>query len=271
MKTILITGANDGIGRQTALEIAKSGHKVIIHARNSEKAVKAADEIKNESGNENIDFVTADLSELQQITKMAEDFKSRFGRLDVLINNAGVYMHNPEFNSEGVEMTLAINHLSYFALTLYLLDLLEKSTPSRIINVSSVAHRRGKIDFEDLNNEKDFDGYKAYAASKLANILFTNQLAEALKDKNITVNSLHPGVIGTKLLKKGFGISGSSLEAGAKTSVYLALSDKVRGVTGKYFDNCKEAATSKDAQNKDLALKLWKVSEELCGIKESVI
>ncbi len=266
-KIILVTGATDGIGKQTALELAKSGHKIIVHGRTKEKAQLSANEIIDRTGNKEIEFAVADFSSLKEVRRLADEIKERFDALNVLINNAGVYKKKKEITEDGFEATFAINHLAPFLLTNLIIDILLKNAPSRIINVSSVAHQRGKIDFENLNAEKCFDGYGSYSLSKLANIIFSNELADKLKNTKVTVNSLHPGVIGTKLLKEGFGMGGASIMEGAETSIFLATSDEVENVSGKYFDNKKISTYSKVADDEDVKKKLWELSEKMTGLK----
>ena len=205
-KRILITGSTDGIGKQTAIELAKLGASILIHGRNEERCAKAVNDIVSVSGNADINYISADISSLSQVKMMAKDIITKFDRLDVLINNAGVYENGKIFTIDGYEATFAINHLAHFLLTNLLLDLLKSSAPTRIINVSSIAHTNCDFDLENLNSEKYFDSYNAYAISKAANILFTYKLAMNLERSYVTVNSLHPGVISTKLLHKGFNI-----------------------------------------------------------------
>ncbi|MBU0560144.1 MAG: SDR family oxidoreductase [Bacteroidetes bacterium] len=265
-KIVLVTGSTAGIGLQTAVDLALLGAEVLIHGRNEERCINAQNFVLRETG-KSCRYFTGDLSSFESIGKMADNILSDYERLDVLINNAGIYMNEKMISKDGFEMTFAVNHLAPFYLTNLLLDLLKKSGSGRIINVSSVAHLRGKIDFHNLNAEKHFDGYGVYSMSKLANVLFTNYLAERLKDDVVTVNSLHPGVITTKLLKAGFNMCGASLQEGAATSVYLASSDEARNVTGKYFDKSRIAVSSSDSVNIDIQKRLWEVSEEITGVK----
>ncbi|GAB4130125.1 MAG: SDR family oxidoreductase [Ignavibacteriales bacterium] len=265
-KIILITGSTDGIGKQTACELAKNEDLIIIHGRDKKKCQSTVKWIKGKVDKPKLDFVTADLSSLNEVRKMAAEVISKYDKLDVLINNAGVYKHQKELSQDGNEMTFAINHLAHFLLTNLLLPLLKKSESARIINVSSIAHTRAAMDFSNLNSENYFDGYYTYSLSKLANILFTYELAERLADTKITVNALHPGVISTKLLQSGFNISGSSLKEGAATSVYLATSPEVEGVTGKYFIKSAESPSAPISYSKEYQKKLWEASEKLVGL-----
>jgi NAD(P)-dependent dehydrogenase (short-subunit alcohol dehydrogenase family) len=269
-KVILITGSTDGIGKQTALQLARLGATVLLHGRNHERGLSALYEIRSQTGNKNNDFFIADLSSLNQVRRLAEEVQQKYERLDVLINNAGVFMNERILTEDGLETTFAVNHLSHFLLTLLLLDTLKKSAPSRIINVSSIAQRNATVDFDNLLGEKRFGGYEAYALSKLANVLFTNELAKRLEGTGVTVNSLHPGVITTKLLSTGFNIAGASLEEGAATSVYLARSPDVAGVSGKYFISKRESAPSKFAENPEFRRAFWEASEKLVGIEVSI-
>jgi len=263
-KTVLITGSTDGIGKQTALELAKFGARVFIHGRNEKRCQHTVSIFENQGVNAQIEYFCADLSDFKQIRRMADDIRNKTDRLDILINNAGIFKKERNLTADGIEMTFAVNHLAYFLLTGLLLDLLKDSTPARIVNVSSMAHS-SQIDFENLQGEKHYSGRQAYGLSKLSNILFTFSLAEKLKDSNVTVNCLHPGVISTKLLHAGFGFGGDSWEEGAKTSVYLASSDEAAGISGQYFNNCRMADPASIVYDKDVQNKLWEISEDLCG------
>jgi len=262
-KTVLITGATDGIGKQTAIELALLGAEVILHGRNEEHLQKTKSEITTLTNNNNIKIISADLSYLKQTMKMADEVNNRFSRIDVLINNAGVYMKNKELTEDGLEKTFTVNHPSHFLLTNRLIDILQQNSPSRIINVSSVAHTKAQLDFDNLNSEKHFDAYNSYAVSKLANVLFTYELARRLEYLDVCINALHPGVIRTKLLWEGFSIIGNSLSEGAETSVYLATSDEVEGVSGKYFVRKEETPSSDTSYNKEIQQKMWNVSEQM--------
>ncbi|MBW1703841.1 MAG: SDR family oxidoreductase [Deltaproteobacteria bacterium] len=262
-KTILITGSTDGIGKQTALDLAKMGATVLLHGRNPGRADTVLKEIRKSTGNDNIEVFIADLASLTQVRHLAEQVRQRHGRLDVLINNAGVYETRHRVSKDGFEMTLAVNHLAPFFLTLLLLDLIIKSSPGRIINVSSQVHASG-IDFDNLQAEKYYSAYEAYSLSKLCNVLFTYELAERLKQTGVTVNCLHPGVIDTKLLKAGWGMGGSPVTQGAKTSVYLAAAPELSTVTGKYFKNMKPEKSSGISYDVETRKRLWRISERLC-------
>jgi NAD(P)-dependent dehydrogenase (short-subunit alcohol dehydrogenase family) len=261
-KIILITGSTDGIGKQTALDLAEMGASVIVHGRDPERTKNVAAEIKESTGNPSIDFFVADFSSLAEVKRFSNQIHEKYDRLDVLINNAGVYMKQRELSEDGFEMTFAVNHLSHFLLSLLLLNLLKNPTHSRIINVASMAHAH-ELDFDNLQAEKFFDGYTAYSLSKLCNILFSYELARHLENTGVTVNCLHPGVIKTKLLRVGWGMGGGSLSSGSKTSVYLASSPDVENVTGKYFSNSRPANSAKVSNDIAVQKKLWQMSRTM--------
>jgi retinol dehydrogenase 14 len=261
-KIILITGSSDGIGKQTALDLAEMGATVIVHGRDPEKTKNVAAEIQESSGNSRVDFFVADFSSLREVKNVAVQLHARYDRINVLINNAGVYMNQKELSRDGFEMTFAVNHLAHFLLTHLLTDLIETSANGRILNVASMAHAHA-MDFENLQGEKFYDGYTAYSYSKLCNILFTYRLAQMLLNKAVTVNCLHPGVIKTKLLRAGWGMGGGSLESGSKTSVYLASSPVVEQVTGKYYANSRPANSASISHDLMVQNKLWQLSESM--------
>jgi len=256
---ILITGATDGIGLETAQQLAWQGHELVLHGRTAEKAQRACDAIQRITPDAKLHTAYADLADFVQIARMAQDLAARLPQLDVLINNAGVYMTERKLSHDGFEMTLAVNHLAHFLLAHLLLPLLKKSAAPRVVTVSSVAHQRGRIEFDNLNGEHGYDAYHAYANSKLANTLFANELAR--REPWLCSNSLHPGVIDTKLLHIGFNMAGASVAEGARTSVYLAASPEVKDISGKYFDHCAAIAPSPLALDKNLAQQLWAWSE----------
>jgi len=274
-KVVLITGSTDGIGKQTALVLAKQGFHVVIHGRSEEKCKLAIEDIKKTEKDEKLelDFVTGDLTQKNDIDSLVSSFKQKFSSLNVLINNAGYYAEDQEIqmvNFDGIhrlEKTFVINHLSHFYLTYLLWPLLEKSQPSRVITVSSIAHNNGNFAIDKYNKKK---GYPAYSQSKLMNVLFSNKLADKINkvgNLNITSNSLHPGVVQTKLLDAmGFG-GNNSLEEGAQTSIYLASSPDVATVNGKYFEHKKAVQPNSPALSIILQDEVWKLSEELLGIK----
>jgi len=275
-KLVMITGANSGIGYETTLALAKKGAEIIMVCRDPEKGKKALEEIKEKSGNINIHLMVTDFASLESVRKLAKDFIEKYTKLDVLVNNAGFVADTRRLTVDGYESTFAVNHLAPFLLTNLLLPVIKRTRDSRIVTVASGAHTMGHIDFDDLMSEKNKDMIKVYGSSKLANILFTTELARRLEGTGVTANCLHPGVVhsnfatdGPSTWKMFFKLSGPFLltpEKGAKTSIYLASSPDVEGVTGKYFDKCKIATPSKEAQDKDEARKLWEVSEKLVGI-----
>jgi NAD(P)-dependent dehydrogenase (short-subunit alcohol dehydrogenase family) len=267
-KIILVTGSTDGIGKETAYELAKLNNTILIHGRDEQKVIATIEQIKRETGNQNLYGFTADFSRLDQVRKLAGEIIEQQPGLNVLINNAGVYMKHRALTADGYEMTFQVNHLASFLLTNLLLDLLIKNAPSRIVNVSSTTHQGAELDFNNLQGEKHYNGYEAYSTSKLANVFFTIELAEKLKGKNVTVNSLHPGAIGTKLLREGFGGGGLSVAQGAQTPVYLAVSDDVKNISGEYFSSKKIAKVSPMINNKKLREEFWQISKQLTGLKE---
>lgn len=277
-KNIIITGGNAGIGFETSVALAKKGGNIFIVSRNKEKAAQAVLDIKQISGNKNVDYLIADLSSQKSIRELNSEVRKRLDRVDVLVNNAGGVF--PEFKktADGLEMTIATNHFAYFLFTNLLLDLLKKGENSRIVNVSSRSHLAASIDFESFTTDKGYFILKAYGQSKLANILFTAELARRLKDTGITVNSLHPGLVKTDIGTKKTNwyssllwslyskIGGVSVAQGAATSIYLASSPEVQNTSGKYFAKCKEITPSKLARNAELQKELWKVSEQYCPL-----
>ncbi len=277
-KTVLITGSSSGIGLQTAKVLAQQGAEIILVARNEDKLKEAVATIKAATGNEKLKYYTADFSSQKSIRELAVKVKKDYTKLDVLINNAGGVFPDFKLSEDGLEMTIATNHFAYFLLTNLVLDLLKKADSARIVNVASGSHYQGKIDFESFTKKKGYFIMKAYAQSKLANVLFTKELADRLKGTRITVNCLHPGFVHTEIGTKGVTglakfiwsffsrLGGLSVADGAKTSVYLASSSAVNGVTGKYFDKCKPKEESKLAKDTNLQKELWKVSEQLCPI-----
>ncbi len=267
-KCVLITGSTDGIGKAVATELAERGAHVVVHGKSAERCADTTAEIQQLTGNTAVEWTACDFASLQNVRTMASQVRERWGRLQVLVNNAGVYMKQRALSEDGNEMTFAVNHLSHFLLTNLLVPLLQNNAPSRIINVASVAHTRGHIAFDNLQGEREFAPYEAYALSKLANVLFTVELADLVKDSGVTVNCLHPGVIGTKLLHEGFPqLSGASTQEGARTIVYLANSENVSGLTGKYFSNMREEKPSTYVRDTKLRERFWKVSEELVKAK----
>ncbi len=266
---VLVTGATDGIGKQTAIELASRGARVIVHGRTLPKAELAAEEIRRAAPDSLIDVCAADLSSLADVRRLGELLAVNHPRLDVLINNAGVYMHDRVLTVDGFETTFAVNHLAPFLLTLLLLPALSKSDQGRVVNVSSMAHSRGRLDFDDLDSDRRFDAYQAYATSKLANILFSNELARRLAGTPVTSNSLHPGVITTKLLMQGFGSTGASVKQGAATSVKLALEPDLSTTSGRYFSGEREVNPSPASRDEKVQRRLWTVSLSRTGAPDA--
>jgi NAD(P)-dependent dehydrogenase (short-subunit alcohol dehydrogenase family) len=232
---VLVTGASDGLGRETARQLAARGAEVIVHGRSPERVSAAAAEVRAAGGGAEVQEIVGDLASLDAVRALADELGDRFDRLDVLLNNAGVYMRQRELTADGFERTFAVNHLAPFLLTHLLLPLLEESAGPRVVNVASVAHQNARLDWDNLQGERQFTAYGAYALSKLANVLFTGELARRLGHR-VTVNCLHPGVISTKLLRQGFGIQGPDrLEDGAAAILHLALAPELAGTTGRYF------------------------------------
>lgn len=276
-KVILVTGATSGIGLETARQLADMGAAVIGVGRNLEKSAAAAEQVRQESGNPQVEYLNADLSSQEQIRRLVEGFRSRYERLDVLVNNAGGFFNKYVETADGIELTFALNHLNYFLLTSLLLDLLIKSAPARVVNVSSDAHRNGRINFDDLEGKQHYNGWRAYAQSKLANVLFTYELARRLEGTGVTANALHPGFVAT-----GFGHNNRDLvgwgtrlaqrlaartpEQGAQTSIYLAASLAEEGVTGKYFVDEKPVPSSPLSYDQSVARQLWEVSAAMTGL-----
>ena len=265
-KIVIVTGANSGIGKAAAIQLAQCGATVVMACRSVERGVEALDDVRKAAHSQNVTLMQVDMSTHKSIRDFAEVFKSLYPRLDVLIHNAGVFMKRRQLSGDGHEMTFAVNHLAPFLLTALLGDLLAASAPARVVTVSSVAHQRGKLDFDNLQSERSFDGYGAYSASKLANVLFAFELAARKRLEGITSNALHPGVVTTKLLHEGFGSTGISPADGARNSVYLATSPEVEGISGMYFDNCRPGRVAPAAEQADLRERLWIVSEELTGL-----
>jgi len=273
-KTVLVTGGTNGLGLVTARELARLGAQVTIVSRNAAKCAAVAEALKAETGHP-VEFIAADLSTLAGIMQAAATFKQRHTHLHVLVNNAGALFARRQLTSDGYEMTFALNHLNYFLLTILLLDILKASAPARIVNVSSHAHEAATLDFDNLQGEKHFAGMQAYGQSKLANVLFTYELARRLEGSGVTVNALHPGFIATGFARNNgifynFGMKIIGLfirkpDQGAQTSIYLASSPEVEGVSGKYFVDCKAVDSSLLSHDQTLAEKLWQVSLELTG------
>src|SRR3989449_11651040 len=272
-RVFVVTGANSGIGKATALGLARPGGTVVMACRNANRSEAARQDIVRQSGNARVAVMIVDLASEASTRAFAKEFQRRYPRLDALVNNAGVYMSRREVTADGLERTFEVNYLSGFLLTQLLLELLKKSAPSRVVNVSSSAHWGGRIRFDDLQGERGYGGFGAYGQSKLAQILFTQELARRLQGTGVTVNACHPGVIRTNL-----GMGGTSVvvqfvrmflkspEKGAETPIYLSISPDVAGVTGKYFANKHIREPSRAAQDPVAARRLFDVSAELAHL-----
>ena len=272
-KICLVTGGTNGIGKATAQALAQIGATVVIVGRNAPKTAQLVEDIRLASGNKNVDSLLADLSSQQEVRHLADEFKSKYSHLHVLINNAGGFFMQRQLSVDGIEMTFAFNHLASFLLTNLMLDTLKASAPARIINVSSDAHASGKIEFDNLQGERNYRP-RAYDNSKLANILFTMELARRLEGTGITVNALHPGFVATGFAKNNGKVIAAlvsifaplvarSPAKGAETSIYLASSPSVEGITGKYFYDSHVVPTAPQATDRVVAGKLWDVSAEM--------
>jgi NAD(P)-dependent dehydrogenase (short-subunit alcohol dehydrogenase family) len=276
---VLITGANSGIGKETTRALAHQGATLVMACRNLAKAEPVRQAIQEESGNSQIEVLSLDLASLASIREFAGQFSEKYQQLHVLLNNAGTFSMTRQETLDGFELTMGVNHLGTFLLTRLLLPLLQSTPESRIVNVSSNVHYQGAIDLDDLQLErKKYRGMNAYANSKLANVCFTLDLAAQLQDTGVTVNALHPGFVATniwqlwpeerwyhRLLIKIISRTAISAQEGALTSIYLATSDEVRGVTGQYFDKNRPRAVSPKCDDRQMRRALWQLSEELVG------
>lgn len=284
-KTVLITGANTGIGKETSRDMARRGARVVMACRDMVRAQAAAEEIRKSTRNGNVVVRHLDLASLFSVREFAKDFLASNERLDILINNAGVMMCPRWMTEDGFETQLAVNHLGHFLLTNLLLDRLQSSAPSRVVNVASIAHRGGKLDFDDLFFEKRvYSAMESYQQSKLANILFSRELARRTRGKGVTSYSLHPGVIRTELsrhLESRFPVLGVLLSApsrllmktplqGAQTSIYCAVTPGLESQTGRYFSDCAEKETSPEGRDDVAAKVLWEESARLVGLKHTL-
>ncbi|CAF0823755.1 unnamed protein product [Brachionus calyciflorus] len=285
-KTVIITGANTGIGKETALDLARRGARVILACRDLQKALEAAEEIRKKTGNGNVFVELLDLASLNSVRQFAEKINSQEENVDILINNAGIMMCPKWKTKDGFEMQFGVNHLGHFLLTNLLLDKLKKSTPSRIINVSSLAHEKGKINWDDINSDNSYDLQEAYRQSKLANVLFTRELAKRLNGTGVLTFSLHPGVVRTELgryFSDSFGwkfylakilLVPISLwffkdaTQGAQTTIHCAVDESISALSGAYFSDCKPKKLLENALNDEDAKKLWEISEKLTKLND---
>ncbi|TMI16983.1 SDR family oxidoreductase [Candidatus Bathyarchaeota archaeon] len=279
-KVVLVTGANSGIGRAASLALAKMGATIVMVARNKERGEAARSEIIKESQSNSVDLLLADLSSLESVRQLATEFQRKYSKLHVLINNAGLFNQRRHVTMDGYEDTFTTNYLAPFLLTNLQLDLLKASAPSRIINVSSVGHYNGHINFDDLNLEKEYGGWKAYGQSKLALVLFTHELAKKLQGTGVTVNAVHPGTVATNIWSRPLGPVGfimalpklfmTTPKQGAETLVYLASSPDAKDLNGEYLEKLKTKKSSDESYNEDIAQRLWDVSTKLTRLSQVV-
>jgi NAD(P)-dependent dehydrogenase (short-subunit alcohol dehydrogenase family) len=280
-RVVLITGATSGIGLAAALELSTMGARVIVHGRNQERCKAALDWIRMQGGGENIEYAAADLSVQSEVRSLARHVISRHNQLDVLINNAGAVYLMRRLSADGIEMTLATNHLASFLLTSLLLPSLEASPSARIVNVASHAHYGNPVDLSNVELKRGYLPLTAYNRSKFANVLFTYALARRLEGTKITANAMHPGFVSTRLgSNNGFLIRplvrlvlsmGITPEEGAKTVVYLASSPDVEGITGRYFYLQNSVRSDRRTYDIETQEKLWELSEEKTGVNQSVL
>jgi len=277
-KTVLITGATSGIGLQTSVRLAQLGASLVMVGRDPAKTAAKVDEVRKRSRAASVESLLCDFSSQERIRALAEEFRAGHERLHILVNNAGAVFANRTLTGDGIEATFALNHLGYFLLTQLLLDLLVKSAPARVINVASAAHYRGTMDFDDLGFERGYKIMRAYSRSKLANVLFTRELATRLEGTGVTVNSLHPGTVATNIwngaprwmrpiiniLARFFMLTPAQ---GADAVVHLAVSPEVEGKTGLYFENNHPKMPSALASDSSVAKQLWERSSKLVKIK----
>ena len=265
---VLVTGATDGIGKETALELARLGARVIVHGRSEARVAAAYQELESVSEAPPPKPVIADFASLAQVRALVHELGRRGLAIDTLINNAGVYMKRRELSADGIELTMAVNHFAHVLLTHLLLESDVGQSLTRIVNLSSIAHTRAHIDLDDIDNTRlPFDDYQAYATSKFANVLFTVELARRLQARGVLVNAVHPGVVSTKLLETGFEMRGpDSLGKGARSSVMLAISPEYAHVSGAYFVEGREAHMHRRAADRDLAARYYELSVARVGV-----
>ena len=276
-KTVLVTGGTSGIGKATAVAMAAMGADVVVTGRDPERGELAVEEIWAESFGGSVELMLADLAVQAEVRRLAEEFMERYDRLDVLVNNAGLVQSTRTETRDGIETTLAVNHLAPFLLTNLLLDLLKSSAPSRVVTVSSEAQRWGRMDFDDLQSKSKYRGFPVYGMTKLANIVFTYELAERLEGTGVTATCMHPGAVNTRfgtsnggpmtLLFRAFKPFMRTPDQGADTVNYLVSSWEVEGVSGKYYSDRKWIEPQEIALDPEARRKLWEASEELTGLK----
>ncbi|NNC95774.1 MAG: SDR family oxidoreductase [Chitinophagales bacterium] len=275
----IVSGATSGIGYETALQLAKLDHEIYMICRNPEKAERVRDDIQKISGNDKIFYEIADLSSQSEIRQASANILDKTDRVDRLINNAGIWSSKREITADSAEKVFAVNHLSFFLLAHCLYSGLKKSEDARVINVSSDAHFKSKMFFDDLSLEKNYHGLRSYAQSKLANVLFTYEFDRRNTDANVTINAVQPGLVKTDIGVKDTNwfhalawkirrSGGVSPKEGASTSVLLASSQSVKGLSGQYWDSLRPKESSKRSYNESDAKKLWEISMQMCGIDE---
>src|ERR687889_1612724 len=261
--TVLVTGATDGLGKRVALELAQRDATVLVHGRSRERCEAVLEEVRRGTGSEGAHYYLADLSSLGAVRGLAEQILSEHDRLDILVNNAGIIAREREETEDGVELTFAVNYLAHFLLTNLLLPLLKASAPARIVNVASAG--QSPVDFRDVMLKRGYRGMKAYTQSKLAQVMFTFELAEHLQGTGVTVNALHPATLmDTKMVHQTFGHASSTVQEGTEAVVRLAASPELEGVTGRYFDGTREARADRQAYDAGARKRLWDLSEKLC-------
>jgi retinol dehydrogenase 12 len=275
-KVCLVTGATSGIGLVTAQVLAQQGATVIVVARNPDRGAAAVARMIRQTGNHAVTLLTGDLSSQTQIAQVAESFQRHFNRLDVLVNNAGALFTQRQLSADGIEMTFALNHLGYFWLTHVLLDTLKASAPARIVNVASNAHWSGRINFKDIQGQRSYRGWRAYCQSKLANVLFTYELAPRLAGTGVTANVLHPGFVATNFGVRNTGVlpwlirlgqvAALSPAQGAETMLYLATAPEMARITGQYFVKKRAVRSSPASYDQAVAQRLWQLSETMVGL-----
>jgi len=277
-KTIVVTGGTSGIGRATALGLAKLDSRLILVGRDAGRAEETIAEIRKATGRKDVELLRGDFARLAEVRRVADELLARTEKIDVLVNNAGVTMMKRTTTPDGFETTFAVNHLGYYLLTGLLLPRLRAAAPgARIVNVASDAHRWGPLDLDDLQNEREYKAMKVYGQSKTANILFTRELARRLAGSGVSANALHPGAVATRLgrgsgplfdlLQRAISVFMKSPAQGAETSIYLASAPEVEGVSGRYFADCKEKEPQPHARDEALARRLWEISEGLTGFR----
>jgi NAD(P)-dependent dehydrogenase (short-subunit alcohol dehydrogenase family) len=277
-RVVFITGATSGMGLATARALATYGATIVIHGRDADKAKLTVEEIREETKNPAIYYLIADFEKMDEVRSLASEFRRQFHRLDVLINNAGAVFGKRQESAEGIELSLQVNYLAHFLLTNLLLDMLKASAPSRVINVTSGHHERGRIDFEDLQMTRKYSGQKAYASSKLAQVLFTYELAKMLEGSGVTCNASNPGLakthlgydagLLTSLSKRFVDLFGKNAEKAAENTIFLATALELEKISGKYFEEKQEAESSEMSYNTSAAQKLWEISMKLTKLAD---